>query len=103
MKTCETEKATKRANADRPKLPSTKALLLSIRSTKAPIGIAKNNQGSNPKAESKPIKIGSSVSDTANKGADNFNTPSTRLVINEADQIREKSLPKEGCFDTRQE
>jgi hypothetical protein len=62
--------------------------------------MAKNNQGSNPKADRRPINIGSCVSETANNGADNFKTPSTRLVISEADQIREKSLPNGSFSDT---
>ena len=35
------------------------------------------------------------VSDTASNGAANLRTPSARLVIRLADQMREKSLPSE--------
>jgi len=74
--------------------PKIKALRRSNRSTIAPIGIAKNSQGSNPRADSAPIKIGSWVSETARSGAARRRTPSTRLVIRLADQIRVKSCPR---------
>ena len=81
--------------AERIRLPITRALRRSVRSTYAPMGIAKKSQGSNERAESKLIRTGSSVSDTASRGAARRKTPSPRLVIKLALQIREKSLPSD--------
>jgi transcription initiation factor TFIID subunit TAF12 len=91
----EIENATKTPIRVRTKLPKISALRRSVLSTNAPIGIAKKSQGNNESAERRLINTGSSVNETANNGAARRKTPSAKLVIRLADQMREKSLPSE--------
>jgi hypothetical protein len=64
----------------------------------APMGIAKNSQGSITRAAIREIMSGSWVRVAASKGAAVFKIPSAKLLAIDADQRLLKVEPKPDCF-----
>ena len=77
----------------RAKFPRKSAFRRSTRSTIAPMGTAKKSQGRSDKADRSEIRTGSRVKVIARSGAAKRRTPSAKLVINPALQMRLKSDP----------